>query len=117
MSLFPITSALIAFLVDCYAVFDSCKIEALDAFINKYSNCDIDALSQYVNGLTKDYDAVKNCLIHREISNGPSEGCNNRIKMIHRRSGGRADLELLNAFAVLWSNREIKPKQTKSGAA
>jgi hypothetical protein len=103
--LYPIIRILIVFLVDCYAVFDSRDVEALDAFIAKYKVCDIDALSQFANGLLKDYDAVKNSLIYNEISNGPTEGCNTRLKMTHRRCGGRADLELLNAFAVLWSNR------------
>ena len=115
MALFPIIRTLIAFLVDCYAVFDSCNVEALDALIAKYSNSDIDALSQYVNGLLKDYDAVKNSLLYRDISNGPTEGCNTRLKMIHRRSGGRADLLLLNAYAVLWSNRKIMHGQPADG--
>ena len=107
--LFPIINILIQFLVEFYAVFDSNDISKLDSFINKYIEHDIDALNQFANGLLKDYDAVKNCLLYPEISNGPSEGCNNRIKMIHRRSGGRASLELLNAFAVLTSAGKTNP--------
>ena len=52
-------------------------------------------------GLANDYDAVKNSLIYPEISNGPLEGVNRRIKMKHRRAGGRAGMGLLNAYNVL----------------
>jgi transposase len=48
-----------------------------------------------------DYEAVKNSLILTHISNGPLEGKNSRLKMIHRRSGGRAGLLLLNAYMSL----------------
>ena len=44
---------------------------------------------------------MKNSLIYPEISNGPLEGVNSRIKMKHRRGGGRAGMELLNAYNVL----------------
>ncbi len=69
--------------------------------IHTYSDCEVDALAQYVKGLADDYEAVKNSLIYDEISNGPIEGINNRIKSIHRRSSGRAGIFLLNAYVVL----------------
>ena len=82
-------------------MYDSNDPVRLDAFIAEYKKNDIDELAQYANGLFEDYDAVRNCLLYPEISNGPTEGCNSRIKMIHRRSGGRASLELLNAYTVM----------------
>jgi transposase len=51
--------------------------------------------------LLKDYEAVKNSLIYKDISNGPLEGTNSQIKMKHRRGGGRAGMELINAYNVL----------------
>jgi len=99
--LFPLVRILIEFIVDCYYVFDTHDIADLESFINKYSACDIDSVSQFANGLLDDYDAVSNSLIYGEISNGPIEGINNRIKMIKRRSAGRAGIDLLNAYAVL----------------
>jgi hypothetical protein len=54
------------------------------------------------------YIAVKNSLIYPEISNGPMEGTNNKIKMLRRRGYGRAGIELINALAVLpWHYRDI----------
>ncbi len=83
-----------------YQVFDSRALEALDNLIQKYRESDVDTLAQYVKGLADDYEAVKNSLIHDDISNGPSEGFNTRIKFIHRRSGGRASIFLLNAYML-----------------
>ena len=92
---------LVQFLSDCYHVFDAADPAALEAFIQQYQACEIGPLAQYATGLEKDFEAVKNSLIYREISNGPLEGTNSRIKMKHRRGGGRAGIELLNAYNVL----------------
>ncbi len=92
---------LVSFLADCYKIFDEGSIIALDSFISKYKDCGIAPLAQYAKGLLNDYDAVKNSLIYKNISNGPLEGVNSRIKMKHRRAGGRAGIELINAYNVL----------------
>jgi len=99
--MYPIILILIQFLKDVYNIFDSRDIRILDMFIETYRASEIDALAQYAKGLAADYDAVKNSLIHSEISNGPLEAMNNRIKAIHRRSSGRAGVLLLNAYMVL----------------
>jgi len=69
--------------------------------IDTYNKSHVDSLAQYAKGLADDYEAVKNSLIYSEISNGPLEGINSRIKAIHRRSAGRAGIFLLNAYMVL----------------
>lgn len=51
--------------------------------------------------MTDDYEAVSNSLLYPGISNGPIEGHNGRIKFKHRRSAGKAGLDLLNAYFVL----------------
>ncbi|MDG7002069.1 MAG: transposase [Nitrososphaerota archaeon] len=98
---YPIILTLIQFLKDVYHIFDSRSIDALNHFIQKYKNSEIDALAQYAKGLERDYEAVKNSLIHNEISNGPMEGMNSRIKELHRRSKGQAGIILLNAYVIL----------------
>lgn len=92
---------LIEFLAGFYHVFDSRDTISLDSFISKYKDHDVDSVSQFVNGLLDDYDAVRNSIIYGEISNGPIEGLNNRIKMIKRRCFGRASIVLLNSYGVL----------------
>jgi len=101
MEMYPVIPILIQFLKDVYNVFDSRDIGALDMLIQTYRESEVDTLAQYVKGLADDYEAVKNSLIYGEISNGPIEGINNRIKTIHRRSSGRAGIFLLNAYMVL----------------
>jgi len=101
--MYPIVAMLIKFLIDFYAWLDMNDVTALDSFISSYKNSGNDAIEQFVNGLIKDYDAVKNCLLYPNISNGPIEGINSRTKYVHRRSGGRASVELLNAYRVLAS--------------
>lgn len=101
VTLYPVIMILVIFLSDCYMVFDDYSTVELDSFITKYKGCEIASLSQYANGLLNDYEAVKNSLIYKDISNGPSEGMNSRIKMKHRRGGGRAGIELINAYNVL----------------
>jgi len=87
--------------MDFHSFLDENDVTLLDKFIIKYKGNEIDSVSQFINGLIKDYDAVKNCLLYPHISNGPIEGINSRTKYIHRRGGGRASIELLNAYRVL----------------
>lgn len=92
-------------------------VQRLDAFISKYQKDSIEPVSVFASGLKKDYDAVKNCLLYPKISNGPMEGTNNKIKMLRRRSYGRAGLELLNALVVLpWHYKEIDSNINESAA-
>lgn len=106
--MYDIIPRLTAFLVAFYEVLLSADVKTLDAFIGKYQNDPLEALAVFASGLKKDYDAVKNSLIYPEISNGPMEGTNNKIKMLRRRGYGRAGIELINALAVLpWHYRDI----------
>ncbi len=99
--MYPVVNDLISFLSDCYLVFDSKEVALLDAFIKKYETSDITPIKLYVDSIIRDYEYVKNCIIHTDISNGPTEGHNNRIKMLKRRSFGRAGIELINAYLTL----------------
>ena len=99
--MFPMLLVLVQFMKDLYNVFDSSSIEALDAFIIKYTDSEIHELAQYVNGIQNDYTAVKNSLLYPDISNGPSEGINSRVKLKHRSSSGREGMELLNAYMII----------------
>lgn len=102
--MYPIILTLVQFLSDCYRIFDSGDINLLLDFIEYYKSSDIGPLAQYVDGLAKDIVAVQNALKYRHITNGPIEGINSKIKMKHRRSSGRAGIELLNAYMVLSPN-------------
>lgn len=99
---------LLTFLVAFYKILISSDVALLDQFISEYKNDSNEVISSFIGGIKKDYEAVKNCLLYPDISNGPLEGTNNKIKMIRRRGYGRTGIELLNAHLVLsWYYKEI----------
>lgn len=76
------------------------QVEAFDDWLNKALGCQIQPLKHFAAGLMKDYAAVK-ASIMMEVSNGPVEGLNNRLKMLKRQMYGRAGLELLTKRFVM----------------
>lgn len=83
-------------------------VDNLNRFTSHYQ-CDFnEEIALFASGLRKDFEAVKNCLLYPNISNGPMEGTNNKIKMVRKRGFGRAGLELLNAILVLpWYYKDL----------
>ena len=104
---YPIVTFLTVFLIEFYACMDANDVEALDRFIAKYIVSSVDSVKQFAQGLEKDIDAVRNCLKYPNISNGPTEGANSRTKYVHRRGGGRAGVELLNACRILTAHADV----------
>jgi len=74
----------------------------LDSWLEKATNSSIKAFQTFAKGLKEDYDAVKAGLT-LEVSNGPVEGLNNRLKMLKRQMFGRAGLDLLAKRFILTS--------------
>ena len=71
-----------------------------DAWLESALNSSTKALQCFAKGLQDDYDAVKAGLT-LEVSNGPVEGQNNRLKMLKRQMFGRAGLKLLAKRLIL----------------
>lgn len=76
--------------------------DQLDSWLETAKNSSIKAFQSFAKGLQEDYDAVKNGLT-LDISNGPVEGQNNRLKMLKRQMFGRAGLDLLAKRLILTS--------------
>lgn len=76
--------------------------ENLDSWLEKAKRSTVKAFQSFAKGLSEDYDAVK-AGITLEVSNGPVEGQNNRLKMIKRQMFGRAGLDLLAKRFILTS--------------
>jgi len=74
----------------------------LDGWLEKATNSLVKAFQTFAKGLKEDYDAVKAGLT-LEVSNGPVEGLNNRLKMLKRQMFGRAGLDLLARRFILTS--------------
>ncbi len=99
---------LMAFLLAFYDVFLSLDVQKLARFIEQYQDDENEEIALFISGLKKDLTAVKNCLLYPQISNGPMEGTNNKIKMVRKRGYGRAGPELLNALMVLpWYFKDL----------
>lgn len=74
--------------------------DRLDAWMAAVEVDDLPHLHRFVNGLRRDYDAVRNGLTLPH-SSGPVEGNVNRIKMIKRQMYGRASFDLLRKRVLL----------------
>ncbi len=74
----------------------------LDAWLERAKNSALKPFQRFAKGLAEDYEAVKAGMT-LEVSNGPVEGQNNRLKMIKRQMFGRAGLGLLTKRMILGS--------------
>lgn len=72
----------------------------LDAWMTAVRNNDLPALRFFVDGFTKDYDAVA-ARLTLPYSNGPTEGVVNKIKMLKRQTYGKASFPLLRKRILL----------------
>lgn len=76
------------------------QAESLDDWLMKALTSPFKAFQSFADGLIEDYAAVKAGLM-LEVSNGPVEGLNNRLKMLKRQMYGRAGLDLLTKRFIL----------------
>ena len=72
----------------------------LDAWTGKYRESSISRLLPFINGIIRDYKAVKNAVLFKE-SNGILEGYVNKLKTIKRSMYGRAKIDLLRIKMVM----------------
>ena len=70
------------------------QVEALDSWLKRAKACHVAELSSFVNGIRRDYAAVR-AAFSSEWSNGITEGHVNRLKFLKRQMFGRAHLDLL----------------------
>ena len=70
------------------------QADEFDDWLVKAAGCSIKPLQTFAAGLLDDYVAVK-ASMSLEVSNGPVEGLNNKLKMLKRQMYGRAGLDLL----------------------
>jgi transposase len=78
------------------------QAEAFDDWLMRTLKSALKPLQTFANGLFDDYAAVKASMMS-DVSNGPVEGLNNRLKMLKRQMYGRANLDLLSKRFILTS--------------
>jgi transposase len=74
--------------------------EGLMNWLNRALECSLLPLQSFAKGLLEDLTAVQ-ASFSLEVSNGPVEGQNNRLKMLKRQMYGRAGLDLLSKRFIL----------------
>lgn len=112
---YPVISLFRTVASEFYSVITGEEPEKVDEFIEKYgsegkskdkssNNEKTHAqkiLEGFCKGLKQDIEAVKNSIIYKDVSSGPVEGCNNKVKLIKRRGYGRNNLENLGKKCIL----------------
>ncbi|WP_235112930.1 transposase [Acaryochloris sp. 'Moss Beach'] len=78
------------------------QADAFDCWLMKALTCPIRPLKKFAAGLLDDYAAVKASMM-MEVSNGPVEGLNNKLKMLKCQMFGRAGLTLLAKRLIMAS--------------
>ena len=101
VTMFPVYNDMIQFGTDFHNFLDTNDVDGLLNFIDKYINSDYKNVARFAKGLQMDIDAVKNTLLHPEISSGMVEGTNNSIKCIKRMGGSRMKIDFLCAKMAL----------------
>ena len=88
------------------AVLAGTSVDELDTWIENHKHTGYSHLDAFVNKLPADIKAIKNA-IRYHISNGPMEGCNNKVKAVKRSMYGRAKDDLLLIKITLYSKKYV----------
>ena len=83
------------------------RAEAFDDWLMKALKSALKPLQTFARGLFDDYAAVRASMMSN-VSNGPVEGLNNRLKMLKRQMYGRANLDLLSKRFILTAKAPVE---------
>jgi transposase len=76
--------------------------QLFEPWLERFEQSPISLIQSFTAGLRDDFEAVK-AAMQTEVSNGPVEGLNNRLKMLKRQMYGRANVDLLEKRFILTS--------------
>ena len=88
------------------AVLAGTSVDELNTWIENHKHTGHSHLDAFVNKLPADIKAIKNA-VRYHISNGPMEGCNNKVKAVKRSMYGRAKDDLLLIKIILYSKKYV----------
>lgn len=95
---------------DAYSSFRSVlggtSVKDLDLWIEQYRVSGYVHIASFATQLQKDIIAIKNA-IRYNVSNGPMEGCNNKVKAVKRSMYGRAKDDLLLIKIILYTRNNL----------
>jgi len=93
---YPAFADIIDLLLEFKSILREQLIDKIDPWIHSARTLEIHEVNSFVNGLERDFDAVKNAIIY-QYNNGLAEGSVNKLKVIKRIMYGRCSFELLKA--------------------
>ncbi|MCG4581006.1 ISL3 family transposase [Clostridium cochlearium] len=102
-NLYPIYEKIINLVIEFKNILSSRTIDKLDQWIHKATELNINEINSFVNGITRDIDAVKNAVLY-EYNNGLAEGSINKLKLIKRIMYGRCNFNLLKNKILMLEN-------------
>jgi len=82
------------------------KPDKIKPWIDEYSKSQYKHIASFAIELNKDLAAIKNA-IRYHFSNGPIEGCNNKVKAVKRSMYGRAKDDLLLIKIILYARKTL----------
>ena len=88
------------------AVMAGTSTDDLDTWIANHKHIGYSHLRSFANKLPADIKAIKNA-IRYPFTNGPMEGCNNKVKAVKRSMYGRAKDDLLLIKITLYSRKNV----------
>ncbi len=91
---YPLFSKILELVNTFRRILKNKEIAKLDDWIRNVNNLDNSYLNSFINGITRDIEAVKNAIVF-EYNNGLAEGSVNKLKVIKRIMYGRNSFELL----------------------
>jgi len=91
---YPVIGSILNIVRDFREIISSNRVRKLKGWMNRALRLGIDEIDSFVNGISRDFAAVKNA-ISLEFSNGLAEGFVNKLKVIKRIMYGRCSFSLL----------------------
>ncbi|KGM99627.1 hypothetical protein ADU90_07995 [Clostridium botulinum] len=91
---YPIYKEIINLLIEFKNILNNKIIDEFQKWLHKAAALKINEINSFINGLTRDIDAVKNAILY-EYNNGLAEGFINKLKLIKRIMYGRCNFNLL----------------------
>ncbi|KOC30816.1 hypothetical protein ADU81_14665 [Clostridium botulinum] len=91
---YPVYKAIINLLIEFKNILNNKTIDEFEKWLHKAAALKINEINSFINGLTRDIDAVKNAILY-EYNNGLAEGFINKLKLIKRIMYGRCNFNLL----------------------
>lgn len=103
---YPFFKSIIELIHEFKEILSNKKASQLDPWIEYATSLNNSYIHSFINGITRDIDAVKNAIIY-DYNNGLAEGSVNKLKVIKRIMYGRNSFEMLKRKILYLEARKL----------